>query len=442
MSARLTRSAFVALLFSSAVSYGQAAPPAASTSARAHFDEGLGHVAHGQFDLALQEFEAAYALKPHFSVLYNIGQAEAALGRPAEAAQAFERYLVEGGNRIAQARRDEVRALIATNRARLGELQLLGTSDAIRVWVDGLEIDKQRLSQPLLLPGGKHSVLSSDGGAFPVSQEVQVIAASSVELRLLPQATRATAPDSPPAVAQLRVVCDLAGVNVEVDGTHRATTPVRHPLTVGAGPLTVRFSRPGYQPVIQHLAARPNGSTVALCDQLPQRDLASAVKATLVVQPVPSDATIFVDGDRFLGAPLPYGPHELRVESPGFIPQSRAISLRPRDVTTYEVRLEPTPSRRAEQSQAQAGRKMLGYASTGGGIALGILGSALLAWNGNRYESWKRERASASPSLQLQPVASIQRVDDIAIGCTALGAGLVATGVWLLLTRPTDVSSH
>jgi hypothetical protein len=169
-----------------------------------------------------------------------------------------------------------------------------------------------------------------------------------------------------------------------------------------------------------------------------EQELAASAKATLVVQTVPFDADLFVDGERFLGAALPYGPHELRVQRHGFVAHSRAIFLRPRAVTTYQITLAATPARQAERARSASGRKAVGYATGVSGLAFAIAGGALLAWNGGRYDDWRREHTTASPGAQLQTVTSIQRVDDIAFGCTALAAGLIATGAWLLTTGPTE----
>ena len=437
MSRCLRCAVFCVALLCSGAAYGQTAPTSESGSARSHFNEGLARVARGELDAGLHEFETAYALNPHYSVLYNIGQAQAALGHPVEAIKAFERYLLEGGKRLSQARRDEVRELIAANRARLGKLRLLGASDHTRVWLDGVEIEKAALSEPLLLTSGPHRLLSSDGAGFPASQEVQVVAGGSAELTLPSEPASVAESAKPPAPAQLRVVCDLPGVTVEVGGTTRATTPLPGPLTVPAGALEVRFERSGYRPVIQHVLASPKAPAVALCAQVLEPELAPAVKSTLVVHAVPFDAEIFVDGERFLGAALPYGPHEMRVERAGFVGQRKAISLRPRDVTTYQITLSPTAARQADKHLAESRRKFIGYATGAGGLAAASTSAALWGWNSGRYDAWSHDR-TASTGNQLQTVTSIQRVDDVAVGCLALGAALVATSAWLLLSEPPE----
>src|SRR6185312_12206374 len=63
--------------------------------ARAHYQAGQHFYDQGQYDEAIREFEAAYRLKPHPNVLYNIAQAHERLLEYAESVKWFERYLKE-----------------------------------------------------------------------------------------------------------------------------------------------------------------------------------------------------------------------------------------------------------------------------------------------------------------------------------------------------------
>lgn len=90
-------------------------------AARGHFNRGVELAKAGSYELALAEFKQAYRLSPHFSVLYNIGQAELALERPELAIETLRRYLAEGGERIEPARRAEVESTIAAERERSGQ---------------------------------------------------------------------------------------------------------------------------------------------------------------------------------------------------------------------------------------------------------------------------------------------------------------------------------
>ena len=73
----------------------------ARDAAGAHYVHGIELARNGAYEAALQEFNAAYAISPQFSVLYNIGQAQMALDHPSQAIEVFARYLSDGKDRIA-----------------------------------------------------------------------------------------------------------------------------------------------------------------------------------------------------------------------------------------------------------------------------------------------------------------------------------------------------
>src|SRR5689334_19745800 len=61
-------------------------------TARAHFERGYALAQQGAFEPAVAEFELAYAASPHFSVLFNLGQAYGASGRAVQAERTLLRY--------------------------------------------------------------------------------------------------------------------------------------------------------------------------------------------------------------------------------------------------------------------------------------------------------------------------------------------------------------
>jgi len=65
----------------------------ARLAARRHFRNGMSLIARKQYNQGIAELEAAYAIKPHANVLYNIARAYHDAGRLTEALDAYERYL-------------------------------------------------------------------------------------------------------------------------------------------------------------------------------------------------------------------------------------------------------------------------------------------------------------------------------------------------------------
>jgi len=81
--------------------------------ASAHYARGIELAEQALYATALAQFKAAYDKSPHFAVLYNIGQAQIALGRPVEAIEALSRYLRGGADQVPLSRREQVQAQIA-----------------------------------------------------------------------------------------------------------------------------------------------------------------------------------------------------------------------------------------------------------------------------------------------------------------------------------------
>ena len=119
---------------------------------------------------ALLEFQRSYDLKPHFAVLYNVGQAQSVLGRSVEAVDTFERYLRQGGKAIKPARRKEVEQDVARQKARIATLEIRVTPDGAPICVDGKDVGLAPMSQgvrvwtwriSLRKPGAFSSMVSS-----------------------------------------------------------------------------------------------------------------------------------------------------------------------------------------------------------------------------------------------------------------------------------------
>src|SRR5690242_763381 len=66
--------------------------------AAARYTRGIELANQGLYQAALEQFQNAYAASPHYAVLYNIGQAQIALGRPIDAIEALSRYLRDGAD--------------------------------------------------------------------------------------------------------------------------------------------------------------------------------------------------------------------------------------------------------------------------------------------------------------------------------------------------------
>jgi hypothetical protein len=423
------RTLAIALLVCATTAYARAESPDAVPQARAHFQAGLLRAQQGDLVSALREFEAAYAIRPHFSVLYNIGLTRSAIGRPVEAVAAFERYLADGGAQIAEARRQEVQALLASNRKRIGVLKLaVDAADQLRLWLDGELVPSEQMNQSIAIREGEHTLVYSNGSGFPEARTVSVTGAATTEVTVRPSHDVRQAP----ATAQLAISCAVPDVRVEIAGMTRAKTPLEAPLLVPAGHSTITFTRLGYRFRSQSVTTKADALTKVACIELAPPPLLPSLAARLELRTVPPDAETLVDGRRFLGAAMPAGLHYLQVRHDGFLPEERLIRIEAGQAFLYDSRLKPTPAMAERQRRSKSARRSAGLVAGGLGGALLAAGIGIYAWNTGRYRDWRDERAQSSADHNLAAATSIQRADDASLGLMVLGAGLALGGSWLL----------
>ncbi len=403
-----------------------------SARARDHFRDGLAAVERADLDLALREFEAAYAARPHFSVLYNIGQARLGLGQPLQAVDAFERYLREAGELVPLARREEVVRLLAVARLRIGELRVVPAEpEHTRVWLDGVELAKARWARPIALLAGEHHVTYAVRAGEPNSRSVIVGRGESVELRLDKVV-------GPPALAELLVRCPVPGVEVQLAGAPSSITPLQQAVLAPAGATRVRFSRAGYLPSERTVTLDPSAPSLVDCALRPEPELKRELRAGLFVRATPADATIVVDGDVFVGGVLPVGPHVVAVQRDGFVTATQTVTLVSSRTLHHTVELQRTPAARVRFERARATRKVTGLALSGAGAALLVTAGGLFLWNNQRYRAWEARQATSSTAASIRSAVGLRSVDDLCIGLTVLGVGGGLAGSWLLATPPGD----
>ncbi|MFY3746206.1 PEGA domain-containing protein [Anaeromyxobacter sp. Red801] len=186
----------LALLTASAASIPAAARADDVAEASAHFRKGSALYQQRQWRAAIAEFEAAYRLKPHGAIHFNVARCREQLEEWPGALRSYTDYLRE----VPDARdRAAVRATIGRIEARLaaaGVQALLVYTDppGAEVRIDG----RPRGTTPfhLTLPPGPYALALALEGYAPVEQAVEVGASASrvVEVVLRPGAAPASAP--------------------------------------------------------------------------------------------------------------------------------------------------------------------------------------------------------------------------------------------------------
>ena len=171
--------------------------------ARRHYARGLQLYEQGADAAALAELERAYQLAPNWKVLYEMGIVELQLHDFAAALRAFERYLDEGGEGVAAARRRDVETRIATLRQQVATITVTAPAGA-EVLVDDLLVGTAPLSKALVVNPGHHKVGARKGDLTSEARMLSVTGGDqqNVELRITepPATPHETATEPPPPV--------------------------------------------------------------------------------------------------------------------------------------------------------------------------------------------------------------------------------------------------
>ncbi|MBN2804421.1 MAG: tetratricopeptide repeat protein, partial [Deltaproteobacteria bacterium] len=122
------------------------------------YNKGVSLFEQEKYEEAAAAFNAAFELKPSWKLLYNIGQAEAASKNYGKALQAFENYLIKGGDEIIEERRSYVLSEIKRIRPLVGWLEITAPDNSIII-VDGMETGKTPLVDPLILTATTHKIV-------------------------------------------------------------------------------------------------------------------------------------------------------------------------------------------------------------------------------------------------------------------------------------------
>jgi hypothetical protein len=167
----LRRVAFVGLTVTSLAGAAPQSNPDATARAAVLFERALHEYDRREYAGAAADLRAAYELAPRYTVLYNLGLADAGAGHPTAAIESFQAYLSQGGAEIAESRRDAVLALIAQLSKRVGTLQIDVTPGDALVEVDGAPLTAGASTR---LDAGEHSVRASADGFEPYTTSLLV----------------------------------------------------------------------------------------------------------------------------------------------------------------------------------------------------------------------------------------------------------------------------
>jgi hypothetical protein len=198
------RPPFFSILLLTIVAAGAArADETPREAAAGHYARGIDLAKQGRYEAALEQFNYAYIKSPHFAVLYNIGQAQIALGRPLEAITALSKYLRDGAEQVPLSRREQVQAQINLLESRIAELTIDTDTVGAVIRVDGREVGRVPLFQPIRLAAGPHTVTATLANGAEITRSVLLGEAErqrlQIDLANVPPAAK-PAPTAAPTV--------------------------------------------------------------------------------------------------------------------------------------------------------------------------------------------------------------------------------------------------
>jgi hypothetical protein len=134
-------------------------------------DEGSALYENGKWAQALEKFNAAYMAYPSPMILFNIGQANRDLGRPIEAIEAFEKFLVAVPEDRSM---DIMEALSAVDdlKKNLGQLRIECDLPDAEISVDGKGVGVTPLPETIWTIPGPHQIIAFHVNAPPVIKNI------------------------------------------------------------------------------------------------------------------------------------------------------------------------------------------------------------------------------------------------------------------------------
>ena len=138
-----------------------AGPPADDTQAKAreHYSNGKALYEKGSYADAMAEFQTAYDLKPHPSVLKSIAECKVQMGDLPGAIAMFEKYLADPTS----TKKEDVQAKLTELKAMMARVEITSDPAGASLLVDGAATDKVTPAAIDLSPGEHHVVLNVDG---------------------------------------------------------------------------------------------------------------------------------------------------------------------------------------------------------------------------------------------------------------------------------------
>ena len=305
-------------------------PEKRKEEAKVRFQRGLELVQNESWDAALAEFLASRKLFPTRVALKNAALSLRQLKRSVEALAMYNELLTTFGSSIPPEERKTIDDAVAQLKQAVGEVQVNSDQPGSTVVIDGQQQQGVTPLAPIGVNAGTHTVRIAKEGyeAF----EAQVLVAGgqreSVNGKLKALST----------VGRL-VVREAAGktLDVVVDGAVVGKTP-RYEGVLSVGPHTVFLKGEG------NLGTAPSQASVKENQAASLTLSAVELDAEIRIEPVPANASVFVDGVQIGNGVwegrLQSGAHEIEIAGEGFVAYRKSTTLTKGKKEIVKVRLE------------------------------------------------------------------------------------------------------
>ena len=162
----------------------RAAPAGASEQeaekkAKVHFEQAVALFQEEKYDMALAEFLKSYELKPNWKLRLTISMCYFNVDRFVEAREEVRAYLEEGGDEIPGEKLAEAQELLGQLSKLVAEVTVTTNVPGSKITVNGKDVFKTPLSQPIAVVSGFHTIRVEAEGYEPVVEEINVAGGDS-----------------------------------------------------------------------------------------------------------------------------------------------------------------------------------------------------------------------------------------------------------------------
>jgi len=170
---------------------------ASAQDARELFQRGRGAYETGDFEAAVEAWQAAYEPDPRPLLQFNLAQAYERLGRLQESLDAYERFLAAAPSDAEDVPAARIRAAALQQRLARTGIVLRGGPEGAAVLIDGTERARLPRPDPIAVPPGSYRVEVQAEGYEPFESVVAVTAGAQVEVEVAMQALDGVEPSTP-----------------------------------------------------------------------------------------------------------------------------------------------------------------------------------------------------------------------------------------------------